>query len=165
MSPVITHRRGLRDFMVAVACLLALIAPARAGQDATPQAFLTALYHRYEVKCFCGIKYWKTQTMRRYFEPSLVALIDADLTAAAKHNEIPELDGDPFVDAQEWQITELAITTEMHGADNATGTVTFRNFGEPKKLTVQLVRMKAGWRIADILSPDGSLRGIFTNQR
>jgi hypothetical protein len=98
----------------------------------------------------------------RYFEPSLVALMTADQAAAQKKDEVPALNGDPFVDAQEWDITRLAIAIEPGGPDKATGTVTFRNFDKPTKLTVALVRLKDGWRIADIVWPDGSLRGLYT---
>jgi len=149
----------LRRLALALAGILALAAPALA--DETPQAFLTALYHRYEARHFRGIDYADKRVLLRYFEPSLVALITADQAAAKKKDEVPALDGDPFVDAQEWEITRLAVATRMDGPDKATATVAFRNFNEPKTLTVQLVRLKAGWRIADIAWPDGSLRGLY----
>jgi hypothetical protein len=156
---VLTSR--LRHVVLAIACIIAFAAPAFAAET-TPQDFLTALYHRYEAKNFRGIDYANKQALLRYFEPSLVALITADQAASAKRDEVPALDGDPFVDAQEWEITQLTIATQAEGSDKAAGTVTFRNFDEPKKLTVRLVRLKAGWRIADIVWPDGSLRGLYT---
>lgn len=155
------RRLGLRSLALAAAFVLALTAPAPAADETTPQAFLTALYHRYEGTHTRGIDYANKRTLLRYFEPTLVALITADQAASAKRDEVPALDGDPFVDAQEWKIADLAITTEMQGPDKATGIVTFRNFDEPKKLRVELVRLKVGWRIADIVWPDGSLRGLY----
>ena len=152
----------VRRLVLTIACLTALIAPVFAD-EATPQTFLTTLYHRYEGKHTRGLDYADKRMLMRYFEPSLVDLITADQAAAKKRDEVPALDGDPFVDAQEWEITQLAITTTADGPDKATGTVTFRNFSEPKKLTVALVRLKAGWRIADITWPDGSLRGLYTD--
>jgi Protein of unknown function (DUF3828) len=152
----------LRRLALAIAGIIAVAAPVLA-EEATPQAFLTTLYHRYEGRHTRGIDYADKRTLLRYFEPSLVGLITADQAAAKKDDEVPALDGDPFVDAQEWEITHLAIAAEMNGPDKATGTVSFRNFNEPKRLTVQLVRLKAGWRIADIVWPDGSLRGLYTD--
>ena len=152
----------MRRLILAIVCVIALAVPALAD-EATPQAFLTALYHRYEGRHTRGLDYADKRVLMRYFEPSLVGLITADQAAAKKRDEVPALDGDPFVDAQEWEITQLAITTRADGPDKATGTVTFRNFGEPKKLTVALVRLKAGWRITDIAWPDGSLRGLYTD--
>lgn len=159
MMPV-TFRR----FALTIACIVGLAAPVLADK-ATPQAFLNALYHhhRYEGKHTRGIDYADRRVLQRYFEPSLVGLITADQAAAKKRDEVPALDGDPFVDAQEWEITQLAITTAAEGPDKGIGTVTYRNFGEPKKLTVALVRLKPGWRIADIIWPDGSLRGLYTD--
>lgn len=149
-----------RRIALALACLIALTAIAPA-EEATPQAFLTALYHRYEGKHTRGIDYADKRTLLHYFDPALVTLIVADQAAAKKNDEVPALDGDPFVDAQEWAITQLAITTAADGPDTATGIVTFRNFAEPKKIQLALVRLKAGWRIADITWPDGSLRGLY----
>jgi hypothetical protein len=78
---------------------------------------------------------------------------------------VPALDGDPFVDAQEWEITGLTITVQTDGPDKAMGIVAFRNFNKPIKIQVALVRLKDGWRISDIVWPDGSLRGLYTNNR
>ncbi len=151
-----------RRFALTIACIVGLAVPALAD-EATPQAFLTTLYHRYEGKHTRGIDYADRRVLLRYFEPSLVALITADQASAKKRDEVPALDGDPFVDTQEWEITQLAITIDANGPDKATGTVTFRNFDAPKTLVVALVRLKAGWRIADITWPDGSLRGLYTD--
>ncbi|HEY1503033.1 MAG TPA: DUF3828 domain-containing protein [Stellaceae bacterium] len=152
----------LRRLILAIACITIFAASALAD-EATPQAFLTALYQHYEAKGFPGIDYADKRVLQRYFEPSLVELITADQAAAKKRDEVPALDGDPFVDAQEWEITRLAITTQTDGADKATGSVAFRNFKKPKKFVVRLVRLKAGWRIADIVWPEGSLRGLYTD--
>jgi hypothetical protein len=152
----------LRPLILAIAWIVPLAPPALAD-EATPQAFLTALYQRYEAKSFPGIDYADKRVLQRYFEPSLIALIIADQAAAKKRDEVPALDGDPFIDAQEWKITQLAITTQADGADKATGSVIFRNFNKPEKLVVRLVRLKAGWRIADIVWPEGSLRGLYTD--
>ena len=90
-------------------------------------------------------------------------MIIADRAAAAKRDEVPALDGDPFIDAQDGAITRLAVTTAMNGPDKATGSVTFRNFGKAKKLRLALVRLEEGWRIADIVWPEGSLRGLYSD--
>jgi hypothetical protein len=153
---------AIRRFVVAIACIIGLAAPALA-EEATPQAFLTALYHRYEGKHTRGIDYADKRTLLRYFDPSLVALITVDQEPAKKNDEVPALNGDPFVDAQEWEITQLAITAEVSGPDKANGTVAFRNFNKAQKFRIALVRLKDGWRIADIVWSEGSLRGLYTN--
>jgi hypothetical protein len=78
---------------------------------------------------------------------------------------VPELDGDPFVDAQDWEITGLGLKVTMNGAARATATVTFRNFGEPRTVTHELVKTASGWRIADIKMKERSLRGLYPGKR
>jgi len=41
--------------------------------------------------------------------------------------------------------------------------VTFAN-PEPKKVVLDLVKLKDGWRIADIHYAEGTLRGLFRKQ-
>ena len=152
----------LRRFVLAIACL-AWAMPTLAADDATPDKFLVAIYHQYEGKDAKGVDIDGKGALARYFEPSLVALIAADEAAAAKRGDVPELDGDPFIDAQDWEITGLKIATVMDGTDKATATVSFRNFDEPQSVTVKLIKLKAGWRIADIVWADGSLRALYTD--
>jgi hypothetical protein len=141
--------------------------PDRAGPRRRRDAagFLTTLYHRYEGKHTRGIDYADKPTLLRYFDPSLAKLITEDRAAAKKNDEVPALDGDPFVDAQEWEITRLTITVQTDGPDTAMGIVAFRNFNKPTKIQVALVRLQDGWRISDIVWPDGSLRGLYTSNR
>jgi hypothetical protein len=152
----------LRPLVLAIAWMIALAAPALAD-EATPDQFLAAIYQHYEGKNAKGVDIYGKGALARYFEPSLVALMAADEAAAAKRGDVPELDGDPFIDAQDWEIKDLKIATKMDGTDKATATVSFRNFDEAQQVTVQLVRLKAGWRIADISWPDGSLRELYKN--
>ena len=79
---------------------------------------------------------------------------------AKRRGEVPKLDGDPFLDAQEWQIKDLAIAVTTEGA-KATGKVTFDNFGKRVAVTLDLVQTPAGWRVAEIKWPSGSLRGLY----
>ena len=154
----------LRPLVLAIACIITLAAPALAADDATPDKFLAAIYHRYEGKNAKGIDIDAKGALARYFEPSLVAIIAADEKAAAQRGDVPELDGDPFIDAQDWEITDLKIATVMDGTDKATATVNFQNFKEPHSVTVKLVKLRAGWRITDIVWAEGSLRGLYTDK-
>ena len=138
---------------------MALAGPAAAQQPA-PQAFLEAIYKPYLAKDFKGQPYGEAD---RYFAPALAAAMERDMRDAKRRGEPPTLDGDPFVDAQEWQITDLAISVRMKSALTATATATFANFGKPNRLKIALVQTPAGWRIADIISPrevvDRALQG------
>ena len=88
--------------------------------------------------------------IRRYFEPALAALMVKDQKLAAKRGEVGSLDFDPFVDAQEWEISEfdIAVSDTAHG--KAIATVKFTNLGKPTVVTLDLVAAKNEWRIRDI---------------
>lgn len=140
------------------------LAPAAAG-DAAATAFVTKIYDAYKGKDAKGINWETAGDLRRYFEPSLVDLIMKDRKDAAKHQEVPTLDGDPFISAQEWDIAAFDIAVTDVPPDKATATVTYKNFDTPMKLVLNLVKVRNDWRIADIVTTrEGqteSLRGLF----
>ena len=64
---------------------------------------------------------------------------------------MPALDGDPFVDSQDWEITELATAVAKSSTpDTTTAMVHFKSYGEEKNLTLMLQKTATGWQIADI---------------
>ncbi|MBS0519078.1 MAG: DUF3828 domain-containing protein [Proteobacteria bacterium] len=160
MSSRVPGRRLATALLLAVptsALASTIVAPSVMAQGQTPQAFLDGLYQPYRQEGFKGQPYWEP---RRFFAPDLAAAIEKDVAAARQHKEAPLLDGDPFVDAQDWQITDLTIVASA-GDNTAQGAVAFRNLGEPKTLTVLLIRTPQGWRISDIVSATGSLRKLY----
>ena len=150
-----------RTFILGAVCIAAGH-PALAD-DASALAFVKEIYAAYRGKNAKGIPLGKDAVVRRYFEPSLATLIAEDQRHAARRNEAPKLDGDPFVDAQEWEILEFDIAVADAGSDKATATVRFVNESEPTTVVLDLVTVNANWRISDIVwSHDGkpeTLRG------
>ena len=130
---------------------------ADAGAQTTPQAFLERLYRPYLAADFKGQSY---TSVDQFFVPDLARAIERDMREAARRKEVPTLDGDPFVDAQDWEITKLSISATIDGT-KATGRVGFDNLGKPVRLTIDLLQTTAGWRIADIEAPSGSLRALY----
>jgi len=88
-------------------------------------------------------------------------LMIADDAVAEKHGDVPQLDGDPFVDAQDWDIKDIAIHIDSEVGDRAKATVTFLNFKKPDTVHLDLVQTPKGWRISDIFWKQGSLRGLY----
>ena len=82
--------------------------PALAAADSA-RAFVTAIYATYKGKDSKGVILDKAATIRRYFEPTLAAAMIKDQNAAAKRGEVGALDGDPFIDAQDWDIKAFNI--------------------------------------------------------
>ena len=148
---------------LALAALLLGVLPSavKAQQPAAPpqtaQAFLQSIYDPYLKAGFKGQPY---NDAGRFFTPELARAMERDVRGAKQRNEVPTLDGDPFVDAQEWQITDLAVRITGSG-DAATGVVSFSNLGKPKRMAISLVRTAAGWRISDIAGANGSLRSLL----
>ncbi|HSI02652.1 MAG TPA: hypothetical protein VLA02_18765 [Reyranella sp.] len=125
------------------------------GQGA--QAFLESVYAPYKAKSIKGQDYTKAD---RFFEPGLARAMARDYQLAHKNNVPPTLNGDPFVDAQEWEISGLTIRAAESG-DQATGIVSFVNLNQKKTLAIELVKTTAGWRITDIAGAGGSLRSLY----
>jgi hypothetical protein len=135
--------------------------PSLASDD--PQAFVAAIYERY-ANGGDGMVLDDAQTIRALFEPRLAELIIADGEEAAAAGDVPRMDGDMFIDAQDWDITDLTVAVEAVTPDRAEGHVAFANFGAPKRVDLQLVRGEdGGWRIRDILWAESSLRGLYTH--
>ncbi len=159
-----------RLFIISAAALCAAAGAAGSvrADDSPALAFVKAIYAAYKGKNTKGVAIDTDAQLRRYFEPSLAALISKDRKDAAKHHDVPTLDGDPFIDAQDWEIKSFDVTVNDLGGGKATSTVKFVNAGEPVTVTLDLVSGTGNanpWRISDITYlRDGkpeTLRGLF----
>src|SRR4051812_19091540 len=112
-----------RRTIVLLGILLPLSAQAQQPTQQTAQAFLESLYAPYRAKGFNGQPYTQAE---RFFEPTLAAAMQRDYVLAQKNGVPPTLNGDPFVDAQEWEVTELSVHAAASG-EQATGMVSFVN--------------------------------------
>jgi hypothetical protein len=157
----ISRRRLVRAAFLVVAG--SAVAPVAFAADQTPKDFLDAIYKTYIGKNAKGMPIDKPATMR-LFTPSLRKAIDDDSRRAAKRNEVPNLDGDPFVDAQDWDITSFDISVQDKAPDKATGTVKFDNEGDRKTITLDLVKSTDGWHIDEITTADSTLRKILSGK-
>ena len=137
--------------------LVTALGGTEAMAQATAQAFVETLYRPYLQAGFPGQPY---DDAARFFVPSLAQAIDRDNREARRRKEVPTLNGDPFVDAQDWEISKLSIDVTGSG-DTATARVSFHNFGEARRVLLELVKTPAGWRIADIKAPSGSLKALY----
>jgi hypothetical protein len=150
--------KRLRRRAFAVA-LLAVPIAARA-QVSTALDFLKSIYEPYKQAGFKGQPYWETE---RFFATELAQAIGRDFQEAKKRKEVPTLDGDPFVDAQDWRITSIGYAVAMSGNNGrAAAVVSFVNLDQPRQLAVFLIETPQGWRIDDIVGRGGSsLRALY----
>jgi len=162
-----TRRRILLLAPILLACFGAVPLEPTAAEaaDASALAFVTDIYAAYQGKDAKGRPLDDERAIRRYFAPSLAALMVKDQEIAARRGEVGLLDFDPFIDAQDWEISAFDIAVEDGAPGKATATVKFSNFDKPKTVRLDLVKLKNEWRIADITwLRDGkpeSLRKIY----
>ena len=158
---MISRRTAIETlFVLTTGTIVSLTATAA---EQAPKEFLEAIYKNYIGKNAKGLPLDKPATMR-LFTPSLRKAIDDDAKAAAKRKDVPNLDGDPFVDAQDWEIKSFDISVQDEGPDKARGTVKFNNEGDDKTVTLDLVKSTDGWRIDEITTADGTLRKILSGK-
>lgn len=146
-----------RRLMLGAGLVAALSGSNALAQAATAQAFVEALYRPYLTKGFSGQPYDQTA---RFFVPALAQAMDRDYREAKRRNEVPTLNGDPFIDAQDWEISKLSINVTTNG-DTATAQVSFQNLGKAKRVILELAKTPVGWRIAEIKAPSGSLKALY----
>lgn len=128
-----------------------MLALALAGTQASnrPAAFIERIYSSYRQAGFNPLDH-----PGRYFAPRLLAAISED--ARLSKGEVGYLDGDPICQCQDPAGLDASVTkVRMKGPQSAAITVSIRFAGEkPRRATFRLARTKAGWRIADISSPE-----------
>src|SRR5258708_3032981 len=143
---MIVRRNVLMGALIGVA--LATVG-ARAAESSA-KSFVEGIYAAYKGKNGNGIALDTHAAVKRYFEPKLAALIIRDRKDADKRGEVSTLEGDPFLDAQDWEIETVDVAVRAIAADKGSATVSFTNVDKPTTVVLDLVKLKEGWRIADI---------------
>jgi len=139
-----------RNLLVALCIGMALAPVGAMAADPSAASFVEAIYAPYKIKDGKGSPLDSDAAVKRYFEPKLAALIIRDRNKAAKRGEVSTLDMDPFIDAQDWDISAVDAVVRDAGAEKAVATVSFNNLGKQTSVVLDLVKLKDGWRIADI---------------
>ncbi|HEX6741919.1 MAG TPA: DUF3828 domain-containing protein [Sphingomicrobium sp.] len=126
---------------------LALAAAAPAGE--TPRGFMERLYAYYSAHGYSPFKH-----PERVFAPRLLAAIKEDERLAK--GEVGYLDGDPVCQCQDADGLKARVTAvRMQGAGKASVAVSIGLTGyKARPAQFSLIRTNAGWRIADVSSPD-----------
>jgi hypothetical protein len=148
-------------WLAALAAIALLISPAEAQQQ-DAKTFVENIYKQYLGKNTPSVDLSSREGLELYFTPSLAELIDKDAKEAEKQQEAPLLNGDPFVDAQDWEITDPVVTIQTQdGGKGATATASFKNFGKAVTVRLVLVLTPKGWRIDDVFWSEGNLRALY----
>ena len=86
----------------------------------------------------------------RFFDQKLADMLWKELTETPE-GEVGNLDFDPLYNAQDTGITKFLILKPVVNGDSATVLVSFRNFGQLTKITFELHKTEAGWKISNIV--------------
>lgn len=94
----------------------------------------------------------------RYLAPDLLkACLSKQADDAAKGPEaVPDVDGDPFTDSQEYpDAFKLGRIHSSGGGARIPVTFTWKNGNPPRTVTVILKNLQSGWRIDDLRYAEG----------
>lgn len=142
--------------MLAAALLLAS-APA-AGPGVAAKAFVDGIYARWDRELKRGNWRYQPPRDRTIFAPELAALFAKDARIVARTGDMGAIDAVPLCSCQDDEgMRAVAIVLR---ADARAAMVRVRltfGGGTPTPLTLRLVRLPAGWRIADITDEGGSM--------
>lgn len=97
----------------------------------------------------------------KYFVRSIADVIWKDAEEA--EGEAGALDFDPLYNAQDIEITDLAIGKAVAMGNKSKVTVTFKNFDEAREINFELMKEKGVWKIADINYGEFTLSSVFEN--
>ena len=142
----------MRLATIAATLFLAFTPAAFAQTYAEPSELLEAFYAPY----FNG-DFPEDETQFR--SAALQALYDDDAQNTPE-GEMGALGFDPYIDGQDYELTDFEIGAPGIAGDFASADVTFKNFGQPHSLTFEMVREDGGWKIDDVFSndPDNAYR-------
>lgn len=142
----------MRLVTLAAGLVLALTSLAAAQSYDTPEALIEAFYQPY----FDGSL---PEDESQFRSAALQALYDNDAQITPE-GEMGAISFDPYIDGQDYDITDLEIGAAGIAGDYASVDVTFSNFGEPRSLTYELVLEDGGWKVDDVVStnPDNPYR-------
>ena len=142
----------MRLFALVAGLVLALTSFAAAQPYETPDALLEAFYEPYFNGNF-------PENESQFRSAALQALYDNDAQITPE-GEMGAISFDPYIDGQDYDLTDFTIGAAGIAGDYASVDVTFLNFGEPRALTYELVLEDGGWKIDDVVStnPDNPYR-------
>jgi len=137
----------MHRFILPFMALALTAAPAFAFD--TPKALLEALYSPYSK----GDSFdWNSWDETQFRSKHLNELFAKDAKEA--DGEVGRLDFDPYIDGQDYQISDLKFGEPTIDGDMAKVEVTFKNLDTPDDLMFTLVKEPDGWKVDDVVSSD-----------
>jgi len=140
----------MRLALVALGFLLALAVPAFSATYDSPKALLNSIYESYSTDSF-------PEDGEEIYSARLKRLFAADRERTPE-GEVGALDFDPFVNGQDYDLSDLTIEEPVVAGETASSTVRFVNLGEKNVLVISMVRETDGWKVDDVESIEGEVQ-------
>jgi len=137
----------LRLNILAAGLFVAMAGMVSAQPFETPEALLEAFYQPYFTDDFADDE-------SAFRSVALNALYAAD-EKNTPAGELGALGFDPYVDGQDYQLSNLVIGDDEISGDEAVVEVSFDNFEQPVALSYELVFENGSWKIDDVVSEEG----------
>ncbi|HLX45100.1 MAG TPA: hypothetical protein VKR43_16755 [Bryobacteraceae bacterium] len=134
--------KGPRCTLAALS-LLSVLPLSAATRIEDPKTFVTDVYRRFMAPS-ARSPYTPPGDI---YTPRLEKLMSDDKRKAK--GEVGCLDFVFWLNAQDWKITSLAITSSADGPDRQTVITRFRNFGEPQEMRFDFQRISGRWLLDD----------------
>ena len=148
--------------LIAAAAVLASLAPALAVDFTSPKAVVEALYEPY-FQPYESFDYQLLDATPLQSD-GLNALFAKDRAEAG--DGIGRIDFDPYVNGQDFQLTDLVVGEPVYVAGRAVVAVSFANFEQPREMGYLLVKEGEAWKIDDMWASDAehpyNLKDILT---
>ena len=90
----------------------------------------------------------------RWLTPDFLAKLNAELSRPGNPDEVPNIDGDPFTDSQEYPKRFSAGKAEIVG-ELTRIPVLFTGNGRRRTIGVELRKTSDGWRVDNLVYEDG----------
>lgn len=102
------------------------------------------------------------QAKAAWLAPELLELCRAYFKKPQSPDDVPDINGDPFTDSQEYP-TSFRVGRSIVSGKTAKVPVVLSWPGQKRTVSVQVIQGPGGWRIGDIVYPEsGSLRDLLS---
>jgi len=126
------------------------------GTTQPPEDVLRMLFKDHQPPLQRRISFTDKKQMERYFTPELIGLFLKDADCVKRTHEVCGLEGDPIYDSQDSGDEEIPVTIAPHSPlPHPSFEVTFVDLGRKETLIYELLKTKKGWRVSNIVYPDG----------
>ena len=148
--------------LCALVLTLALPASAEKPATSTPESAAKAFY-TYHLAHDMGFTPGNLEKRAAWLAPDLLASCRTYFAQPKSKTEVPEIDGDPFTDSQEYPKTFKLGTAKVSGQTAQVPITLSRPGAKPRTLAVVLANVKGSWLITNVKYASGrSLRASLS---